>query len=203
MTDRTGGRRRGWSFARLVTVAAVVVVLFAAWPSGAVGVDVGHGPDGVDDGLVGAQVETPTPTVTNGTPESEQFHVENATVNRSTVAVGESVRITATVVNPYVTTDTRRIWLIVFGEVVDAQNVTVPSRSTRQVSFVRRITAPGTYEAEVNEASVTFTVVAAETTSEAARTGTGTASQEAPGFTALAAVVGLLAVALLARRRTR
>ena len=203
MTDRTGGRRRGRSFARLVTVAAVVLLLFSAWPSGAVGVDVGHGPDGVDGGLVGAQVETPTTPVTNGTPESEQFHVENATVNRSTVAAGESVRITATVVNPYVTTDTRRIWLIVFGEVVDAQNVTVPSRSTRQVSFVRRITAPGTYEAEVNEASVTFTVVAAETTSEAARTGTGTASQEAPGFTALAAVVGLLAVALLARRRTR
>ena len=168
------------------------------------GVDADRGPDSVGDGLVGAQVETPTPPVTNGTPGSEQFHVEDVTVNRSTVAVGQPVRITATVVNPYVTTETRRIWLIVFGEVVDAQNVTVPSGSTRQVSFVRRITAPGTYEAEVNEATVNFTVTAGEAaTSEGARTGTGTASQEAPGFTALAAIVGLLAVVLLARHRTR
>ena len=187
----------------LAVVAAVVVALLAASPSSAVGVAAEHGPDGVGDGPVGAQVETPT-TTTNGTPASEQFHVEDARVNRSTVAAGDPIRISATVVNPYVTTETRRIWLVVFDEVVDAQNVTVPAGSTREVSFVRRISAPGTYEAEVNEASVSFTVTAGETTTSGATgTGAGTASQEAPGFTALAAVVGLLVVALLARRRMR
>jgi len=201
MIDRADAGRRGRSFARLAIVATVVVVLLGASPWGAAGVAADQEPaDGVGP-IAAAQVETPTPTASNATTERERFHVEDARVNRSTVTAGGSVRITATVVNPYVTTETRRIWLVVFDEVVDAQNVTVPAGSTREVTFVRRITAPGTYEAEVNEASVTFTVVAGETTSEAAGTGTETTSQEAPGFTALAAVVGLLVVAMLVRRR--
>lgn len=151
-----------------------------------------------------AQVETTPPPVTNGTPEPERFHVEDARVNRSTVAVGEPVLISATVVNPYSTAATRRVWLRVFGEVVDVRNVTVPSESTRQVSFVRRVAAPGTYEAYVNDASVTFAVTAAASATSAAGTTTGAESTgQAPGFTAPVAVLGVLAALLLGWRRRR
>lgn len=146
-----------------------------------------------------SQAGTPT-TPANDTTTPEAFHVENATVNRSTVVAGEPVRITATVVNPYSTAATRRVWLHLLGEVVDVRNVTVPARSTRQVSFVRRIAAPGTYEARVNDASVAVVVEAAATETPAVPP-TGETSQEAPGFTAVGGLFAVVATVWWARRR--
>jgi PGF-CTERM protein len=162
--------------------------------------DVGEG--SVDVPQVETPTSTPAPNATGGTPTPEGFRVESVSVNRSTVPSGEPVRITATVVNGWESTATRRVHLRLFDEVVDARNVTVPGESAREVSFVRRIAAPGTYEANVREAGTTFTVVAEETSSPAEVTGlpevTGV---QTPGFTALAAVLGVLGALLLAQSR--
>lgn len=172
-------------------------------PSSAGSNEVGAG-DGPAD-LPQAETPTATPTATTGTPAPEGFRVENVTVNRTTVTAGEPVRVTATVVNGWSSNETRRIHLRMFGETVDSRSVTVPANSAREVSFVRRIAAPGTYEVNVREAGTEVTVVAAEGSASASPpSGLPEVTRiETPGFTSLAALVGLLGALLVARRRGR
>lgn len=175
--------------------------------TGSHAVDPSVAPDVGDEAVNAAQAETPTrtPAGANGTPAQEGFRVENVSVNRSTVTAGEPVRITATVVNGEGSEATRDVRLRIFGEVVDARTVTVPGGGVRRVSFVRRIVAPGTYEANVGEAGTRFTVAAAEgTVSPGEGTGLpGTTTGAAPGFTGLAAVLAVLAALLIASVRRR
>lgn len=171
-------------------------------------VDPSASPDGGEGAVNAAQAETPNGTSVGTTEASERegFRVENVSVNRSTVAVGEPVLITATVVNGWSTTETREVYLVLFDETVDVRPVTVPSGGARQVTFVRAIHAPGTYEVNVGQASTEVTVTAPEgDASTTRRTGlAGTTDVATPGFTGLAAVLGVLGallVATVSRRR--
>lgn len=166
----------------------------------------GEGGD-VGDASSASQVETPTadpatetPSGTTETPSPARVRVEDVSTNRSVVTEGEPVRIVATVVNEGGQTGTRDVRLRLFGEVVDVRNVTVAGDEAREVSFVRQISAPGTYEAAVGNATTTVTVEAG-TESRATTTDGGPASQETPGFTAVVALLGVLVAVWIARLR--
>ena len=147
----------------------------------------------------GTPLATGTPSGTTEPPAPARLRVENVSTNRSTVIEGDPVRITATVVNAGGRTGTRDVRLHLFGEVVDVQSVTVPGGDARRVSFVREITAPGTYRAAVGNATTVVTVEAEETGTEAG-TYPEPSSQGTPGFTALAALLGVLGAVVLSRR---
>lgn len=133
-----------------------------------------------------------TPTAQSG------IWVQDVSTNRSAVSEGEPVEITAVLVNAGDRTDARRVQLRLFGEVVAVRTVTVPTDRQRRVSFVRRIEAPGTYEATIGNVSTTVDVTAEDQSTSAANP----VSQEAPGFTTGAALVGVLVATLVARRRS-
>lgn len=140
---------------------------------------------------------TSTTTGQIDVPSPPRVHVQAVTTNRSVVAEGEPVEITARLENAGDLEGVSRVRLRLFGEVVDVRQVEVPANGARRVSFVREIEAPGTYEAVVGEASTHVTV----TPADGGSTPEEPVSQEAPGFTAVAALVAVLVAAGVARRR--
>ena len=137
---------------------------------------------------------------------SADVRVADVSTNRSIVTEGESIRVTAMVVNEGDTTGSHDVRLHLFGEVVAVRSVTVEGNDRLQVSFVRTILAPGTYEATVGEVSTTFTVRGGTRTETPIVT--EPSSQPIPGpngpLVLLGAPLALLAVfaaTLLTRRR--
>ncbi|WP_136592533.1 PGF-CTERM sorting domain-containing protein [Salinigranum halophilum] len=87
-----------------------------------------------------------------------------------------------------------------FGQVINAREVTVPARGEAAVQFNHNIVEPGTYTARVDDETATVTVVESADATSAA-TGTPTTSTQFPGFGPLVALSALLLAALFLARR--
>ncbi|WP_323191797.1 CARDB domain-containing protein [Halostella sp. PRR32] len=77
------------------------------------------------------------------------FRTQDVTVSESKIDVGETVEITATLVNEGGGNGTHTVGLTMFGETVDQQSVAIPPGETREVTFTRTVESPGTYTIEV------------------------------------------------------
>jgi|AntRauMinimDraft_4_1070384.scaffolds.fasta_scaffold00265_7 PGF-CTERM protein len=129
--------------------------------------------------------------------------VSTVEVAPGTVAAGEDVTITAVVSNVGHANGSLPVALELFGEVVAVENVTLAAGETREVSFTRRVQAPGTYEAVVDNASAEFQV-----TGDAGNGATAPANEsvlesaaETPGFGPVVALAGVVAAVALALGR--
>ncbi|WP_312911010.1 CARDB domain-containing protein [Natronosalvus caseinilyticus] len=113
---------------------------------------------------VGIDGRTHTVTVTNPEPEPGES-VPNMTVtgidlDRTEVAIGESVSVTATVENTGNATGVRTLEFAVGGFVVETERVELAPGETRQVEFERSFADPGRYALALEgEAVGTVTVI--------------------------------------------
>lgn len=122
--------------------------------------------------------------------------VADVSLNASTIAPGERVEITATVENAGAKAGEHEVALTLFGEQLENRTVEVAAGETEEVTFVRQISAEGTYTAEVGDRAAEITVGDSQADDESA-----VPSAPVPGFGVGTAVVALLAAALLARIR--
>ncbi|WP_157533248.1 PGF-CTERM sorting domain-containing protein, partial [Haloferax profundi] len=121
------------------------------------------------------------------------------------IETGESVEVTATILNDGDVTTNRTVNLTKDGSVIDTKEVTNldPGNETT-VAFLPTFNQAGTYNLSVGSQAVSLTVVEPTTTSEPVTT-TATPEEtetQAPGFGIPVALVALLALVGLARRRT-
>gem|GEM_PF-5789366 len=126
------------------------------------------------------------------------FQVTGPSLNRTTVATDSPVAVTATVTNAGGIEGRYTLKLHMFGTVVASRQVTLQPGETRDVRFVRRVSAPGTYNVSVGDRTKALTVTgkSQEANSFPAVSGGGQ-----PGFGVPVALLALLAAALLALRR--
>ncbi|WP_327053257.1 PGF-pre-PGF domain-containing protein [Halomicrococcus gelatinilyticus] len=149
---------------------------------------------------------------------ADRLDVVGATVNRTSVAAGNAVEVTATLENADETATTRTVRFQVDGETVATRSVRVAAGETRAVSVTRRFRTTGTHEVAVNgtragtvsvrraETSTTTTQTSSTTTtatptSSVASTSSTSTGSSTPGFTLVTALVALLVAAMLGRRR--
>jgi PGF-CTERM protein len=121
--------------------------------------------------------------------------VTDVSVNESTIEAAGQVAITATVENAGGETGEQAVTLTLFGEELENETVQVEGGETKEVTFVRRIDASGTYTAEVGGETVEIEVTDSDD-------GLTPDAPDVPGFGIGAALVALLAAALLARLRS-
>ncbi|EMA38080.1 CARDB domain-containing protein [Halobiforma nitratireducens] len=125
-------------------------------------------------------------TITVSEPEPAAFDVDDVQVTDDEIVAGDEIDISATIENVGDEAGTFTAELLVDGEVVDEQDVTVDGNDAETVTFTEAFDESGEFDVTVGDADpVTITV---------------TDDDGIPGFSATAAVVALLAVALLARR---
>ena len=144
------------------------------------------------------------------------FTVTNATLGASETRVGAPVDVNATVRN-YEDGGTFGTELVVGNETVATRTVSLAADEAGTVGFRYAPTAPGTYNVSVGDrragslqvattttTTTTATPTTATTTASTTTTATTTASTTTtgqPGFTALLALLAVVAAALLAVRR--
>jgi PGF-CTERM protein len=141
--------------------------------------------------------------------------VADATPERTEVAPGEAVSVTATVRNDGTRQSTRTVALTADGEVVAETTVTVATGERQEVTLRWTPAEAGTYDLRVGDADAgTLRVVGSGTTvtdtgspvpsvtrsATAEPTGTPTEG-DGPGFGIAVALLALLAITLLATRR--
>ncbi|PSP54807.1 hypothetical protein BRC82_08735 [Halobacteriales archaeon QS_1_67_19] len=127
---------------------------------------------------------------------SPDIEVTNVSVDSATISAGTEVEITATVENDGSRVGERNVTLTLFGEAVATKSVEVPADGTANVTFVRRVDAPGNYTAKVGDASAQLAV----TGQQGEQNDPAQSAPDVPGFTAGGALAALVAAALLARR---
>lgn len=120
-------------------------------------------------------------------------------LNRETIEAGESIEITATIENTGWVTETRPVELVVFGEVIDSQEVTLGPGETTTATFTQRIDAPGTHTVEVEGATQRVAVEGGE---PATPDDTGTVDDSSGGLLPIGLGVVLLVVLALWWRRS-
>ena len=154
---------------------------------------------------VGTAVSTVTVTDTPTGPAD--IGVSNVFVDSRSVGVGDQVTITAIVTNDGESEGTAAVGLVVNGLTVTSQEVSLPVGESVRLTFDWRFQNAGTFQIGVGEQSA-GEIVVSEPTGSATGTvaGTGTEPETstgfAPGFGPAAVIAALLALALLARRRT-
>ncbi|MEZ3114692.1 choice-of-anchor D domain-containing protein [Halobaculum sp. MBLA0147] len=153
---------------------------------------------------------TPAEGDATATPGGPRPTVVEAFVETEEATVGETVDVTAIVENTGDGDGELTVPLVINGVTVATRSVEVPAGESVRVEFERRFQTTGTFELQVantvvGELVVTeATPVESGTATTADRTPTGTTTgteTAAPGFGPLVALGGLLAAALLARRR--
>jgi PGF-pre-PGF domain-containing protein len=101
--------------------------------------------------------------------------VSGASLQRSSVAVGETVEVTAEVTNDGAGVGNYTAELTVAGEVVASETVTVPGGETKTVTFSYTPSEAGSYDVTVDDASAgTLDVTAADQPDETTTTATTT-----------------------------
>jgi PGF-CTERM protein len=143
------------------------------------------GPD-ADDG---------NPNVWSATPT---FEVRDVSVDTLSPVVGETVTVTATVVNHGVTAGSYTAELEAAGTTVDSRTVSVGSGEALTVTLDHSFDAAVSYDLLLNGGPIGTVTVREPSASSTTPTPTSTG---APGFGAGAALVALAAALLLARRR--
>jgi hypothetical protein len=137
-------------------------------------------------------------------PRRANLTVGNVTVEDDTVRTSEPVRFSATVTNDGRETGTRQVELVLFGDVVDVQSVTVAPGETERVTFTRRIDRAGTYTASIagqeHRVRVRSTEEESPTPTETATTTPATGSAPGFGIPAVATALAALITALLVGR---
>jgi len=122
-------------------------------------------------------------------PAVADIQVTSVDVSPSEVKVGETATVTAIVKNLGVAEGTETITFSVNGVATMQEEVTLAPGESTTLTFEISKTEPGTYTIDVNGPT--------ETPSET----TPTPTPEQPGFEAVFAIVGLLAVAYLVLRQ--
>jgi|GEM_PF-5455105 PGF-CTERM protein len=150
------------------------------------------------------------------TAPAANIQVTDVKVSPSQVEVGEPVTIKATVENSGDLEGSADITLKVAGTEVATKSVSLGPGESDIVSFTVTEDTPGTYNVDVNGVTGSFTVKAKPTPTPPPKTPTPPPAtpkpttppptptptpEKQPGFEAIFAVVGLLAVAYLLRRR--
>ncbi|MCU4973215.1 PGF-CTERM sorting domain-containing protein [Halobacteria archaeon AArc-m2/3/4] len=145
-----------------------------------------------DIAVSGASAGTLTVVEPEPEPEPAAFDVSDAALSESEIAAGDSVHVTATVTNTGEESGTHTAELLVDGDVVAEQDVTVDGGESESVTFTETFDDAGEYDVAVDGASAgTLTVVAEDDDGD---------DDGLPGFGALVAIVALLgAIALRAR----
>ena len=123
--------------------------------------------------------------------------VADVSLNASTIAPGDRVEITATVENSGAKAGEHEVALTLFGEQLENRTVELAAGETKEVTFVRQISAAGIYTAEVGDQAAEITVGDSQTSDDES----AVPSAPVPGFGVGTAVVALLAAAFLARTR--
>lgn len=104
--------------------------------------------------------------------------ITSATLDQTTIQTGDRVTVTAAIENTGEAEGTVTAVLLVNGQVITQQPVTIPPGETRDVSFVRQFTNAGTFMISVSGTT------AGQVTVQAPATPTATPSPETPTATA-------------------
>lgn len=129
--------------------------------------------------------------------ETDIGFVQSVSVNETTITESDQVAIVATIQNTGERTRTFQVNLTVFGETVAIDRVSVQAGATKQVQFVQRFDAAGTYHPEIGGKRTTVRVeprpgtLVEQTTN---RTGQ-------PGFDTMLTLVAIGLGMMAARRR--
>jgi|Deesub1362A_J573_1020465.scaffolds.fasta_scaffold04154_3 PGF-CTERM protein len=137
-------------------------------------------------------------------PAVADIQVMSVDVSPASVKVGETATVTAVVKNLGVAEGTKTITLSVNGVATMQEEVTLAPGESTTLTFEITKTQAGTYTIDVDGVSKTLTVkeeVKPTATTPAPTTPTPTPKQ--PGFEAVFAIVGLLAVAYLVLRQRK
>jgi PGF-CTERM protein len=167
-------------------------------------------------------VDTPGLSVFAVAAGDPAFDVRETAVSRTTLSVGESTTVTATVENVGTATGSHTVALRRGDETTATRVVDLAPGETADVTFTLTPDGVGTYALHVDDVSVgqvtvdeatatatpthtatrtsTPTPASASTATDAA-TATPTSDTSAPGFGAVVALLALLVAGLLARRR--
>ncbi|QLG27362.1 PGF-pre-PGF domain-containing protein [Halorarum halophilum] len=101
--------------------------------------------------------------------QTATFEVSEASLDTDSVEVGDSVEVTATVENTGGSEGTYTAELLVDGETVDQQDVTVPAGESEPVSFTHTFDEAGSYDVTIGDtAAGTVEVTAADTPTDTA-----------------------------------
>jgi hypothetical protein len=143
-----------------------------------------------------------------------QFEITNATVELSTISVGEALRVQVRITNDGDADGTFSAELVLDEESVSRRKLTIAAGGMRQTTFERRVTEPGTYEVYVNEFRVGEVAVGDDEVSDSESTPGGAGdettdsdensersmSASVPGLGLTVGGVALLATLLAVRR---
>jgi M6 family metalloprotease-like protein/PGF-pre-PGF domain-containing protein/PGF-CTERM protein len=140
--------------------------------------------------------------------DAPAFEVQEASLDATEVAPGDEVQVSGTVENVGSGESSHEVELVVDGETVATEQVTLAAGEETTVEFTRTFDA-GEYAVAVGSADAGTLVVSAETTEAAMGSGENQQTRDGdsnsggiPGFGVPAALVALLGAALFARRAT-
>jgi len=120
------------------------------------------------------------------------------------VTAGESFDVSAVVVNTGEAEGQRTVELVLFGQVVDAETVSLDTGESTRVTFTRAIQSAGSYDVVVGNETTTVDVIGNATNSTTAETtDDGATGAEVPGFDLALAVVAIAVAAITILRRHR
>ncbi|WP_210424181.1 PGF-pre-PGF domain-containing protein [Halorussus ruber] len=142
-----------------------------------------------------------------------QFEIANATVDLSTLSVGDALKVQVRITNEGDADGTFGAELVLGSETVADRQLTIAAGGMRQTTFERRVTDPGTYEVYVNDFRVGEVVVDESAVSGDATSQSPTGDEETdrddstgqntnasvPGLGAVTGVLTLLATLLAVR----
>lgn len=131
--------------------------------------------------------------------------VSSVNIENSELSVGESIAITAKVVNNQTQTSTHDITLHVNDTAITSKTVEVPAGSTKRVSFTFSPDVVGTYTITVGDTEAGSVVVReaqSPTTNSTDKSATEGTEDSTPGFGVGVSLIATLLAALLARRRS-
>lgn len=81
--------------------------------------------------------------------EESPIRATELSLDQERIDAGETVEVTATVENTGDVTETNQVSLLVFGESVDTQEVTLEPGEEETLTFIQRIDSPGSHTVEV------------------------------------------------------
>ncbi|WP_247730588.1 CARDB domain-containing protein [Halovivax limisalsi] len=140
----------------------------------------------------GVDIATVTVTPPPEPPEPAEFSTGNGQVTETTVAPGDSVGISATIVNEGGQAGTHTAELLIDGEVVDTRSITLDAGEQGDVTFTHTFEETGEYEVAIDD-DVIGTVTVEE--------GAGDGDDDGiPGFGPVAALLAIASALLVARR---
>lgn len=134
----------------------------------------------------------------------QSLEIVDVTLSETRIREGETVDVTIAVENDGQFAGERTIPLRVFGERVDALEVSVAPGENRTVRYEQQFAAPGNYTVEVQDEQATVTVESRSNgTTGGTDAGGGPGDDALPGFGPVIAVAALavLAAVAVARRR--